>query len=84
MPFFRVLIRCKYSTNFAFKLLVSWNSAFVPKKLSTKEEEAKMFRLFLALSYIFILGTFAVSKNQTVSGNILSLNTKSYRLFVDE
>ena len=43
-----------------------------------------MFRLFLALSCIFILGTFAVSKNQTVSGNILSVNTKSYRLFVDE
>ena len=43
-----------------------------------------MFRLFLALSCIFILGTFAVSKNQTVSGNILSVNTKSYHLFVDE
>ena len=43
-----------------------------------------MFRLFLALSCIFILGTFVVSKNQSVSGNFLSINTRTYRLFVDE
>ena len=59
------------------KMVTSWNSVFIPKKLSGKEEEAKMFRLLFALSFVFILSTFAVSKNQFV-------NTKTYRLFVDE
>ena len=50
-------------------MVTSWNSVFIPKKLSGKEEEAKMFRLLFALSFVFILSTFAVSKNQFVSGN---------------
>ena len=54
-------------------MLTSWNSVFIPKKLSGKGEEAKMFRLLLALSFVFILGTFAVSKNQSVSGNFCQL-----------
>ena len=32
-----------------------------------------MFRLFLALSFVFIQGTFAVSKNQSASGNFCQL-----------
>ena len=38
-----------------------------------------MFRLFLTLSFVFILGTFAISKNQSVNGNFLSVNVKAYR-----
>ena len=65
-------------------MVTSWNSVFIPKKISGKEEEANMFRFLFALSFVFILSTFAVSKNQFVSGNFLSVNTKTYRLFVDE
>ena len=63
MPFF--LVRVKNKQYFAFKLFICIETFFNATKQSGKEEEAKMFRLFFALSFVFILGSYAASQNKS-------------------
>ena len=64
MPFF--LVRVKNKQYFALKMFICIDTLFNATKKAGKEEETKMFRLFFALSFIFILGSCAASQNKSI------------------
>ena len=47
-------------------MFICIKTGFNATKRSGKEEEAKMFRLFFALSFVFILGSYAASQNKSI------------------